>query len=149
MSGNFRSLAVEHHAFYEVSPYRVVVQEKHGSLPAITRMIQAGFDVDIYAVNIRNKLLPPGRDPDYALGYAELQRIAEKLSCHANNLCILEVIPFFSTVFFDARNHGNAEAMLQIRISHSRGLDQPFGLPEQRALAEVEHELRALGVLRR
>ena len=149
MSENLCILAAEHHAFYEVLPYYVVVEEKHGCLPSITRLIQAGFEVAIYGVNIRNKLVPPGPDPDYALGYAGLQKMAENLSRHATDSCLLEVIAFPSTVVFDARNHGNIEAMLQIRISHSRGLDQPFGLPEQRALAEVENELRALGVHRR
>jgi hypothetical protein len=149
MSENLRNLVTEHHAFYEVLPYYVLFDDKHESLSASPRMIQAGFDVDVYGANIRNELAPPGRDPDYALGYAELQKMAERVSNFISDACALEVIAFPSTVVFDARKHGMAEAMLRIRISHFRGPDQPYGLPEQRALAEVEKELRALGLGRR
>jgi len=149
MSENIRRLAKEHHAFYEVLPYCVVVDEKHGSLSARTRRTQAGFDVDIYGVNINNELAPPGADPAYALACAELQKIAEKVSHHIGEPCAIEVISSPSTVALDARNHAKVEAMLRIRISHLRALDQPFGLPEQRALGEIENELRTLGVDRR
>ena len=68
-------LAREHHAFYEVQPYYVVINEKAGSRPA-TRSVRAGFDVDIYGVAPNNKLTFPGSD--YALGYAELQKAAAR-----------------------------------------------------------------------
>jgi hypothetical protein len=41
------------------------------------------------------------------------------------------------------------EATFRLRISHGRGLDQPAGLPEQRALEEVEKELKSMGFARR
>jgi hypothetical protein len=53
--------------------------------------------------------------------------------------CSLEVIPSPSTVVFGSRK---MEATFRLRISHGRGLDQPAGLPEQRALEEVEKELK-------
>jgi hypothetical protein len=146
MSDNLRALIKEHHAFYEVLPYYVLLEERHGSFPAITRRVQAGFDVEIYGVNIRNELALPGPDPHYALGHAELQKIAEKISHHTS--CSLEVIPFPSTAVIDSRN-ANVEGMLRIRISHRRGLDQPAGPPEQQALEEVENQLHGLGIARR
>jgi hypothetical protein len=63
--------------------------------------------------------------------------------------CSIEVIPFPATVFFEAREQFRSEAVVRIRISHCRGLDQPSGLPEQHALKEIEEQLEALGVRRR
>jgi hypothetical protein len=147
MSYNFRSLIKEHQAFYEVLPYDVLLEERHGSFPAMTRRVQAGFDVDIYGVSVKNELTLPGPDPKYALAYSELQKLAKKLS--HDTPCSLEVIPFPSTAVIDIRNHAQVEGMLRIRISHWRGLDQPAGPPEQHALEEVENRLHGLGVARR
>ena len=96
----------------------------------------------------KKELIMPGPDPDYTLGYSELQKTAEELSCHATDYCSLEVLEFPATVFFDLRRHA-PEALLRIRISHCRGLNEPAGLPEQRALEELEKELKSLGVARR
>jgi hypothetical protein len=35
MSDNLRSRIKEHHAFYEVLPYYVLLEESHGSIPAM------------------------------------------------------------------------------------------------------------------
>jgi hypothetical protein len=147
MSDNLRSLIKEHHPFYEVLPYYVVLEERHGSFPAMTRRVQAGFDVEIYGVNIKGELVVPGPDPHYALGHAQLQKIVEKVSHDTS--CSVEVIPFPSTAVLDSRNHAQVQGMLRIRISHCRGLDQPAGLPEQHALEEVENRLHGVGIARR
>ena len=90
--------------------------------------------------------MPPPHD--YALVYAELQKLAATVSQHTEGSCSLEVIPFPSTAIIDTRSNGMVEAMLRITVSHGRGLDQPAGLAEQRALEEVEKELRSRGVTR-
>jgi hypothetical protein len=148
MSDNLRSMVKEHHAFYEVLPHYVLHEEGHGSSAARMVRVQAGFDVEIYGANIKNDFAMPGPDPDYALGYAALQKIAENVSHHASGSCSVEVTSFPSTVIVDTRNHAKLEGMFRIRISH-RGLDQPAGLPEQHALEEVEKQLHELGVARR
>ena len=51
MSKYLRTLVSEHHPFYEVSPYYLVLKENPGSPSAKTRTIQAGFDVDLFGVN--------------------------------------------------------------------------------------------------
>jgi hypothetical protein len=151
MSDDLRSLVRDHRAFYQVSPYYVVLEQKHGSpTDKSTRRIQAGFDVDVFGVNTKNDLTVPGPDPEYAFGYTELQKIAANVSRHhAGDLCSLEVIPFSERAVLDTRNRLRVQAMLRIRISHGRGLDQPGGLPEQRALQEVETELQGFGFARR
>jgi hypothetical protein len=146
MPKDIRELVKEHHAFYEVSPYNVLREEKHGTPAARTRTIQAGFDVDVFGVN--PEMVPPGPDPDYVLGYADLQEIAEEISHHTSGSCSLEVIPFPSRIVLGGLGHAQVEGMLRIRISHSRGLDQPAGLPEQQALEKLEKQLLDLGLTR-
>ena len=149
MSDDIRSLIKEHHAFYEVLPYYVVLEERPVGRPATTRRVQAGFDIDIYGERTKNDTSWTPPPEKYGLGYAELQRIAETVSQHATGSCSLEVIPSPSTVVFDIRDHGKMEATFRIRISHGRGLDQPAGLPEQGALEEVAKELKSMGFPRR
>jgi hypothetical protein len=147
VSQTVQQLIERYHAFYEVSPYHVVVEEGHGSPTATRRIIQGGFDVDVHGVSNKSELeLPP--PAEYALGYAELKKIADTVSYQANE-CSIEVIPFPATVFSEAREQFRSEAVVRIRISHCRGVDQPSGLPEQYALKEVEEQLQALGVRRR
>jgi len=147
VSETVQQLIKKYHAFYEVLPYHVVVEERHGSPTATRRIIQAGFDVDVHGLSNKSELeLPP--PAKYALGYAGLKKIADAVSDQANESSI-EVIPFPATVFFEAREQFRSEAVVRIRISHWRGLDQPSGLLEQHALKEVEEQLQALGVRRR
>ena len=147
MSDTLRKLVQEHHAFYEVLPYYITLQENQRNSAATTRRIQAGFDVDIYGTETNNELAPPG--PDYALGHAACQEIAEAISHHHSNSCSIEAIPFPSTVVLDPRKHFQAQGMLRIRISHYGALDQPAGEPEQHALEQIEDRLQSLGVARR
>jgi len=147
MSENFEQLVKKYHAFYEVSPYYIVIEERHGSPTATRHIIQAGFDVDVHGLSNKSELeLPP--PAEYAFGYTELKKIADAVSQHPSE-CSIEVSPFPSTVFSDARRHFQSEAVLRIRISHLGGVDQHAGLPEQRALEEVEKQLQGLGVARR
>jgi len=144
MVDKIRELIEEHHAYYEVLPYYVVVQEGHGSPTATTRKIQAGFDVDIYGTRIEND--PPWQSHNYQLGYAELQKIAEESSHHFSDACSIEVIPSFSDIFLDAANDFQPQAMLRIRVSHHRGLDQPAGPTEEHALGQIEKQLQDMGI---
>jgi hypothetical protein len=149
MADDIISLVKEHRAFYEVSPYYVEVEERPVGRPVTARRIQAGFNVDVYGVRTEDNKLAMPQAHEYALGYAELQRLAEKVSQHATDSCSLEVSQFPSTAIIDSRHRGQVEAMIRITISHFRGLDQPAGLPEQRALEEVERELKSLGIAHR
>jgi hypothetical protein len=149
MPEDIRSLMREHHAFYEVSPYYVLLDERPVGLPVTSRSVQAGFNVDVYGVRTEDNepAMPPPHE--YALGYAELQKVAERVSHHASDSCCLEVIPFSETAIIDNRNHGQVEALIRIQISHDRGLDEPAGAAEQCALQEVEKELKSLGIAHR
>lgn len=149
MSDNITALAKEHHVFYEVSPYYISVEERHGSLAAKIQKVPAGFDVDVYFMKIKDELGSPEADPEYTRGKILLQEIAQEVSDHASGSCFLEVISSPETTVFDTRQHNAAEGMFRIRISHRRGLDQPAGEPEEHALAELETRLSSRGIRRR
>jgi hypothetical protein len=144
MLDNLGELIKEHHAFYEVLPYYVVVEDAHGTPAPTRRRIHAGFDIDLYGATTSNALPPP----DYAAASAGLQQIANTVAQDTDDSCSIRVIPFPSTVILDTRNQLQAQAKLRIRISHCRGLDQPAGLREERALKGIENELTRLGVRR-
>ena len=147
MPENFHQLMDKYHAFYDIWPYHVVVEDMHGSPTATKRIIQAGFDIDVHGLGTESGVqLPPSR-ADYASGYTALKKVADIVSHHASE-CIIEVICFPSTLFFEARRHFQPEAVIRIRIFH-RGGDQPAGLPERQALEEVEKQLQGLGIARR
>jgi hypothetical protein len=147
MSANLQQLVTKYRVFYEVLPYHVVIEEGHGSPTATRHMIQTGFDIDVHGLSNNDELELPPRD-DYALGYGQLKNIIDSVS-HDANECSIEVIPFPSTVFSEARQNFRSEAVIRIRISHCRGIDQPAGPAEQHALEEVEKHLQSLGVRRR
>lgn len=149
MPDSMTSVARKHHAYYEVSPYYVTVEEKHGSASASSRQIHAGFDVDVFGANVSGGLQLPGGDPDYVLGYEVLNKLAQAVSEHATGSCSAEVISSPWMMFFDPRKHDSVQGKLRIRISHHRGLGRPAGEPEQRALKEVEEKLGTMGVARR
>jgi hypothetical protein len=149
MTDTLLSLFQVHHAFYEVVPYYVVVEKRHPGVPVQTQRVQAGFEVNIYGVSIKDKLEPPGSDPHYTLAYAELQKVTQAISDRTTDKCSLELVPFHSTAVLDARDHAKVEATLRIRISHGRGLEQPSGAPEEHALEELEKQLKSLGIARR
>jgi hypothetical protein len=148
MSNNVESLVKEHHVFYEVLPYDVLLEERHGSVPPTTRRVQAGFDIDVYGVRTEDDKLAIPSPHEYALGYAELRKVAQNVSLALSGCCLIEVITFPSTAFLDSRDYARVEGMLRIRISR-RGLDQPAGPEEERALKEVEKQLKNLGIVRR
>jgi hypothetical protein len=60
----------------------------------------------------------------------------------------LEIIPLESSLVLNVRSHFEPEALVRIRISHPSGLDKPAGESEDKARAEIEERLHALGVKR-
>jgi len=140
MTDDVESLFKERRAFYEVVAYHVV---------AAARRVHAGFDVDVYAArtNRTGPFMPP---PDeYARASAALATVANHASQDADGTCLVEAFPFPTTVTVGMRGHpGEPAAMFRIRIAAS-SLDRCAGAPETRALAEVEQQLKALGIPRR
>jgi len=141
MADNIRELIEQYHSFYEVTPYYLELEERPRGNPAASREIQAGFNIDVYGIIAS---LEPGPVSDYVAAYTALQKLVETVLPHITNRCSIGIIPFPSTVILDGRKQ--PEAMLRIRITHGRGLDQPAGAPEERALKEIQEKLQDLGV---
>lgn len=149
MDKQVRQLMEQHHAHYEVIPHYVLLEEGHGTPAVKTHSIQAGFDIDVYGMKTSDDPGLPATSPDYALGSAILQELAKTISSHSTDRCHVEVTSFGSTEFLETKDRFQPKAMLQVRITHYRGLDQPAGPSEQRALEEIEKELQSLGITRR
>jgi len=142
-----QQLVKKYRVFYEVLPYQIVIEEAHGSPGETRHIIQAGYDVDVYGLSNKDEVELPPPD-DYALGYAELKNIADTVAQHASESSV-EVIDFPSTVFSEAGSNFRSEAVIRIRISHFRGIDQPAGPQEEDALQELERRLQSQGIRRR
>ena len=140
---SIRELIKRREAFYEVLPYHVVVEERLPGHVVTTRRIQAGFDIDVYGDIAMSEL---GSSPVRALGYAALQNIASATAGQSSDSCSIEVIAFDSTMILDSRRKFRPEGMLRIRITHSRGLDQPSGASEESARRAILRQLHELGV---
>lgn len=101
------------------------------------------ISLDVYGIKSSPE---PEPSPDYAPLYAALHKVAQTISSYTNNGCSIEVIPFSSTVILDTRKHLQPEDVLRIRITHTRGLDQPAGASDDSALKEIEEQLQFPGV---
>lgn len=138
-----RRVIEDHQVFYEVAPYYVLFEEQPAGGHPTSRGIQAGFDVDVFGI-VQGPA--PEASPKYELVYQALSRSVEAIRSDTSDGCTIEVIPQESTVIFDFRSYFQEEATLRIRIAHSRGLDQPAGPAEERALQKLQEELKSLGV---
>lgn len=141
MSQDLSAFSREHEAFFEVRLFEVAVEntDKDGC-PVISR-IHAGFDVDIYANGLNGTHHPDARE--YQSIYTGIQRLAE--SVNTTDCCEVQVIPFPATIVLDTHRQMLPLGMLRIRITHTRGIEQPAGPAEQRVLTEIERKLRDLG----
>jgi len=146
VSENIHELIEQHHAFYQVLPYYIMVQimVQEERTHATTKRIRAGFDIDVYGIKPSHEQ-HPGRD--YVLGYVALEKLVETILPHTGESCSVEVIRFPSTVVFDPKRQFQEEGMLRIRITH-KAL-QPAGKPEERALKEIKDRLHDLGLSQR
>jgi hypothetical protein len=148
LSDKIRSLIEEHHAFYEVLPFYAPAEDGPPGRTTGAQRVQAGFNVDVYGVRTTDDEPVPPAAEEYGLGWEELNHIANTVSEYVAHSCSLEVIPFPSVAIIDARD-GKVESLHRLRISHREGIEGPVGVPEQRALDEVEKQLKALGLVPR
>lgn len=132
----------EHEAFFEVRPYEVVAQKRGDDGSLAVQRIHCGFDVDIYGTVSKGDHYPDARG--YQTICTGVQELAQSVG--TTDGCEVQVIPFPSTVVIDTRRHMLRLGVLRIRITHGRGIEQPAGPSEQRALRELEARLRDLGI---
>jgi hypothetical protein len=140
VSENVHELIEQTHARYEVLPYYIVHEEPHGT----TKRIQAGFDIEVYGIK-PSHVRHPGRD--YVLGYVALEELVQTILPDTGEACLVEVIPFPSTVVLNTKVQFQEEGMLRIRITHQAL--QPAGEQEERALKKIKERLHDLGLSQR
>jgi len=146
--GHARELFIRHQSRYEVSQYFVVVDDRTYGRPPIQRRIPAGFDLDLYAAG-------PNHGSALSFQNGELRKTLDELSAacaeaiaHVRENSRFEIFPFEGSLILDVKRHFEPEALVRIRITHFRGVDQPAGASEDDARAHLEERLRSLGVKR-
>ncbi len=140
-----REVLRRHQVRYEVHPYYVVLDQHPVHGPSTEQRVQAGFDVDLYGV-LDTWQLPLGHSEEAQLVVSYFESVAREVQSKAGHQTTVEVITDPESLSLDAHEHFRPEAMLRIRISHFRGMDQPHGPSEEQALAAIRETLHELDV---
>jgi hypothetical protein len=135
----------QHHVHYEVRPYYVVLDQRPAGTAPIVKKVQAGFDVNLYGA-LENEQMPLYHSEEARAVVNCLEMVAQEIQSKAGQHCTIEVIPYADSLVLDTHEHFRPQAMLQIRISHARGLDQPAGPSEEQALEAIRETLHKMGV---
>jgi hypothetical protein len=147
MTGNeARELLERHHARYEVSSYYVLLDVRTQGTPPVQQRIHAGFDVDLYATGSGHE--PLLSKDVFRTTIHDLCAAFREVLAPANGAHNIEIIPFETSVVLNVEHQLDPEALVRIRITHTRGLDQPAGEIEEKTLNDVIALLHTLGVRR-
>ncbi len=141
-----REVLARHHARYEVRPYYTVLQQFTVGAPAVAKRVQTGFDVDLYGTLLENEHLPIHQIEGAPMILDYFEQVAQDVQFRIGQHCTVEVITYENSLVLDAKQNFRSEAMLRIRIGHSRGMDQAEGPPEERALRAIRQVLGELAV---
>src|SRR5215467_10161179 len=145
---NIRGLIEKHKIFYEIMPYFVLLDERPVGKPAIHKRVQAGFDINLYALYAapEQPLRTGSGNEEFRATEEDLQRVAREIVSEAKSSDEIEITPFENSVILDIHQNLRPEAFLRIRITHDRGLAQPEGPMEEQTLAVIRERLLQLGV---
>ena len=143
---NDRELLMRHGAHYEVAPYFVMLEVRTFGLPPTQHKIHAGFDINLYGHGFHDPPMHSIADGELRATLSEISAACRDIVSQAKENCTIEIIPFEASLVLDVKRHFEAEALVRIRITHYRGLDQPAGASEEKALADVIAVLHSLGV---
>jgi len=144
-----RDLLRRHAAHFEVSPYYIVLDERTFGAPPIHRRIHAGFDIDLYGQGFTGPSTVSIENSDLRATLSDFSSACREVVSHSAENCTIEILPFDGTLVLDVKDHFKPEALVRIRITHLRGLDQRAGASEEKALADIAHTLESLGLRRR
>ena len=144
--GHTREIFIRHHARYEVSPYFVLLDRRTLGAPPSQRRIHAGYDVELYGNGFDDGGALSFENSELRETLNELEAACREAVAHAADYSRIEIIPWDATLVLNVKSHLEPEALVTIRITHSRGLDQPAGSTEERALADVVGSLYSRGV---
>jgi hypothetical protein len=145
MLSDVHEILKRHGARYEVRPYYILLDQRPVGAPPIQLRVQAGFDVDLYGA-LEKEQFPLFGSEGARMLVDYLKTVAQGIQAKAGQHCEIEIIPSTDSLSLDTHQHFQPQAMLRIRITHNRGLDQPEGPPEEQALKAIRETLRELGV---
>jgi hypothetical protein len=138
-----RGVLQRHRVCYEVRPYYVLFEKRPPGAPPVVQRIQAGFDVDLFGTLDKMELPRFLREEgDIVIGYFEA--VAQEVQSKVGQRSTVEVMLYPDSLVLDT--HFQPQAMIRIRISHSRGPDQPEGPAEEQALEAIRDKLHGLGL---
>jgi hypothetical protein len=141
-----RALLERYHVHYGVHPYYVLWEQRPEGAPPLDERIQAGFDIDLSGT-VDKFELPDLHREEYGAVAGYFEAVAREVRTAVGQGCTVEVITYPISLTFDT--HLQSEAMLRIRISHCRGLNQSEGPAEEQALIAIRTKLNELGVRER
>ena len=144
--GHAREIFIRHHARYEVSPYFVVLDRRTLGAPPSLRRIHAGYDVELYGDGFDERAALTVGNAELRETLNELEAACRETAAHAADYSRIDIIPWNATLVLNVKSHLEPEALVTIRITHFRGLDQPAGSSEDKALADVVGSLYSMGV---
>jgi hypothetical protein len=133
---------------YEVCPYFVFADQSRAGAPHGTQKVQAGFDVNLYGFVASTQLPLFGSEGAHTV-LNDFGQIAREIEMRVGNRCTVEIVPFTNSLVLDPQQHFRPQGMLQIRIRHVRGLEEPAGASEDGALKAVQELMRELEIKRR
>ena len=119
-----------------VRPYYVLLDLRPAGGPPTTQKVQAGFDVNLYG-NLDRERLPLFNSEGAHIVLNHFESAAQEIQSRAGNHCTVEITPVTDSLVLDSQQHFRPQGILQIRISHARGMDQPEGPSEEFALKAV------------
>lgn len=139
------ALLEQYRVRYEVHPYYVVWEQRPGGASPLVQRIRAGFDIDLSGT-VDKMELPDLHSEEYGTVVRYFQEVAREVQSNIGRLCTVGVVSYRDSLVLETREHLQPKAMLTIRISHCRSLDQPAGPAEEQALNAVLKRLNGLGV---
>ena len=141
-----REIFIRHHVRYEVSPYFIVLEVRRPGATESHRRIQAGYDIDLYGNHFDSVSGLSFANDEPRKTVSDLSAAAQLAAGQPVESSTIEIIPGDAALVLNVKSHLDPEAMVRIRITHSRGLDQPAGVSEEKTLTAVVEKLKSLGV---
>ncbi|HLH15824.1 MAG TPA: hypothetical protein VKX45_01320 [Bryobacteraceae bacterium] len=134
------------HARYEIQPYYVMLDMRPERGEPTSQRIQAGFDVSLYGELLQGERLPLDESQDARTIVAYFEDAVREIQSQVGQQCAVELVRYPDSLVLDPQHDFGGQAMLQIRISHTRGLGEPKGPAEDQALQALREKLRELHV---
>lgn len=136
-AGRLRELVQAHHVYYEVWPELLMVKEQK---------VKVGYDLELYGVHDHpEEQIVPGC-PHCQHTYISLRQIAEWILPTEERPSRYEIEPFDHAIHQTPKRRFQPEVVLNLKILHRHGFDQPVDQCEERCLKEMREKLASIGV---